>query len=518
MKKTTAQRRPAHLFWLIPALGVWVVLGPGVAPGYILFEGDGSDEPGFVPPEQGPPPPPPPAHVSSGESYIPYPGPPAAPQARSEKKNPPTPPVMFTKIRSAHPMIEWNARPNDLNNLLKRMKAMIDVDFSCEVKTLAQIDTNPERNPILYRTGHFHFTFTPEERARLREYLLNGGMLILNAGMGSKPFYDSARRELQAVFPEVPLQRLSSDHPIFHAYYDLSRVEYRRGVREAGYRGDEPWLEGITINCRTVAVISRWGLDIGWDAVDNDRLQGYSIRSAQQLGVNLLSYATAQQAWSKQTARAMQFVDADPGTVGKMFIAQVVYQGEWKTRHAGLSVLLHQFNRKTGVPVKYGVRELRLTDPAIFDAPLLYMTGHEDFYLRPEEVAALRQYLQKGGMLFAEACCGRKAFDAAFRREMAQVLPGATLAPVPPEESVFNLPNRVSRVSGTPALAAQLGSASGFPPKLLGISLEGHYAVLYSPYGLSGGWELSQNPYAYGYDDASAIALGENILMYGLTQ
>ena len=488
------------------------------AQAFMVFDGDGSDEPGFVAPIAGPPPPPPPAHVSSGESYIPYPGPPAQPQARSEKKNPPTPPVMFTKLKSQYAMVDWAARPNDLNNLLKNMKTMIDVDFSSEIKSLSEIDTNPEKNPILYRTGHFHFKLTPDERARLRQYLLNGGMLILNAGMGSKPFYDSARAELQATFPEIPLQRLSSDHPIFHSYYDLSRVEYRRGVREAGYKGNDPWLDGITVNCRTVAIISRWGLDIGWDALDDDSLRGYSVKSAQQLGVNLLSYATAQQAWSKQAAHAMQFVDQDPGSAGKMFVAQVIYDGEWKTRHAGLSVLLHQFNQKTEIPVKYAVKELELSDPAIYDAPLLYITGHEDFHLQPAEAAALRQYLQKGGMIFAEACCGRKAFDAAFRRELAQVLPGETLAPISTDTAVFTMPNKVTRVGGTPALTALLGNKLSTEPKLFGVSVEGHYAVIYSPYGMSGGWELSQNPYSCGYDDASAIAVGENILMYGITQ
>jgi hypothetical protein len=456
--------------------------------------------------------------MSSGESYIPYPGPPVTPQSRSEKKNPPSPPVMFTKVRSNLAPIDWAARPNDLNNLLKNLKSMVDVDFTCEVKSLGEIDVSPERNPILYRTGHFHFTFTDAERKKVRQYLLNGGMLILNAGMGSKPFFDSAREELKQVFPEAPLQRLSGDHPIFHSYFDLDRVGYRRGVRDAGYRSDEPWIEGITINCRTVAVISRWGLDIGWDAVDDDSLLGYTVESAQQLGVNLMSYAMAQQAWAKQAARAMQFVDATTASAGKMFLAQVIYDGEWKTRHAGISVLLHQFNQKTEIPVKYGVHELRLSDPTISEAPLLYLTGHEDFRLKPEEVTALRQYLEKGGMLFAEACCGRRAFDAAFRRELARVLPGQVLQNLPGTDSVFQLPNRISRVGVTPALAAHLGNKSASEPQLLGVPMEGHYAVLYSPYGLGGGWELSQNPYAYGYDDAGSIALGENILMYGITQ
>ena len=478
------------------------------AHGYMIFEGDGSDEPGFVaPPEKPKAPPPPPANIASGESLIPYPGPPVTPQARSEKKRPPQPPVMFTKIRSDRGMIDWAARPNDLNNLLKSLKEMIDAHFSMDVKSLGEISEDPERNPILYRTGHFHFTLNDAERQKLRRYLLNGGMIIFNPGMGSKPFYDSAKRELAAIFPEVPLQRLASDHPIFHSYYDLNQVQYRAGVRKAGYNGTDPWFEGITINCRTVAVVSRWGMDIGWDAVDDDALLGYSIESAQKLGVNLLAYATAQRAWVKNLAQSLEFVDKESSSAGKLTIAQVIYDGEWKTRHAGLSVLLQQFNRKTEIPVKFARQELRLSDKAIFDVPMLYLTGHEDFRFTAAEAANLRQFLQNGGLLFAEACCGRRAFDQAFRREIAKVLGGTGLTPIAAGSPLFTLPNKVPAVGVTPALAAQLGGKAAATPALLGAELNGHYAVIYSPYGLAGGWELSPNPYAFGCDAPSSLAL-----------
>ncbi len=488
------------------------------ASAFVLGPGDGSDEPGFVAPKMGAPPPPPPSHIASGETYIPYPGPPAAPQARSEKKNPPNPPVMFTKLKSNRGLVDWAARPDDLNNLLKSMKGMMDVNFACEAKSLAEISTDPEKNPILYRSGHFHFELSPAERKALREYLLNGGMIIFNAGMGSKPFYDSAIKELQGMFPEQPVTRLSSDHPIFHSYYDVNQVTYRKGVREAGYAGNAPWLDGVTINCRTVAIVSRWGLDVGWDAVEDESMRAYSVESAQKLGVNIMSYATSQRAWAKQLAQNMQFVSDDKTLSGKMSIVQVIYDGEWKTRHKSLSMLLHQFNRRTDVPVQFNLKELRLSDPGIFNAPLLYITGHEEFTLSDAEVKNLRDYLQKGGTLFAEACCGRRGFDQAFRREMRKVLPDQNLAPMGEGEMIFAMPNKITALGVTPPLSAQSGNASAIKPRLESISINGHVNVIYSPFALGGGWEVSQNPYGLGYDNNGALALGENILMYAITQ
>jgi hypothetical protein len=53
---------------------------------------------------------------------------------------------------------------------------------------------------------------------------------------------------------------------------------------------------------------------------------------------------------------------------------------------------------------------------------------------------------------------------------------------------------------------------------LLGIEIDGHIAVIYSPVGMAGGWEMSQSPYAHGYDAAGSLLLGQNILMYAITQ
>lgn len=486
--------------------------------GFQLFEGDGSNEPGFVPPPPRKETPPPPANMAGGETFIPYPPPPAAPLSRSEKKSPPRPPTLFTKLTSPHGEQDWNARPNDLNNLLKSMKSMADVDYDFEAKAFAEIDVDPDQNPILYRSGHYHWSLTDEEKVKLREYLLRGGMIILNAGMGSKPFYDSAIRNLNAVFPEAPVRRLSADHPIFHSYYSLERVNYRPGVR-AIYNGHDPWLEGVTIDCRTVAVISRFGMEVGWDPLDDPNILAYEPESAQQLGMNLMSYASAMRSWMQEDVKKTRFEDAKQVSLAaSMNIAQIIYDGEWKTRHVGLSVLLSQYNINTGVPVKFSTREMRLTDPKLFDAPVIYLTGHESFTLKPDEIAALRNYLTHGGLLIAEACCGRKAFDVSFRENMARVLPGVSFNMLRSGHPLFRMPNDISAMKITPALAKVHNQAAAIAPQILTLEHEGHTAVIYSPIGMAGAWELSPNRYANSYLEDDALKLGINILMYASTR
>ena len=412
--------------------------------------------------------------------------------------------------------VYWNATPNDVNNLLKAMKETSDANFQMDIRTLGEVSADPEKNPILYRSGHYNFFYTDAERAKLRKYMLSGGMVIYNTGLGSQPFYRSVIRELQQIFPEQPIQRLTSDHPIFHSYYDVDRVKYTRAVGMAGYRGSEPWFDAVEINCRVVALVSRWGMAVGWQGTVKEEFQAYQPDSAFRLGVNILTYASSMRAWAKNAAQAMKFVDKLESYTDTVAMSQVVYEGVWKTRHAGLSVLLQTFNQRTGIPVKFGLRELRLTDPRIFDSPLLYLSGHEYFELNKKEQAALRRHVENGGFLFAEACCGRKGFDLAFRKMMRSVFPDSPLKRIPVAASLFKEPNKVSMLGVTPALMQDIGQART-EPYLLGMEIDGHYGVIYSPLGLAGGWEMSQSPYARGCNNAGSIKLGQNILMYSVT-
>lgn len=412
--------------------------------------------------------------------------------------------------------IYWNATPNDVNNLLKSMKDQVDANFQMDARPLSKISTDPEQNPVLFRSGHYNFSYTPEERQKLREYLLNGGMIIYNTGLGSAPFYNSVVRELKEIFPEQPLQRLTSDHPIFHSYYDVDRVDYTSAVKKSGYVGDEPWFEGVEINCRVVALVSRWGMAVGWQGEVQEDWQAYQPDSAFRLGVNILNYASSMRAWAKNAAQAMQFQDKLKSYSDTVSLAQVVYDGVWKTRHKGLSVLLQTFNDRTGIPVKFGLKELRLTDKAIFDSPVLYMSGHEHFELGTEEKAALKEYLDNGGLLFAESCCGRKGFDASFRQLISSLFPGKKLERIPTSSPLFKQPNDISSIGVTAGLMQETGQAQT-EPTLLGLDLYGHYGVIYSPFGLAGGWEMSQSPYARGVNDVGALQLGQNILMHSLT-
>lgn len=469
---------------------------PGASPAEP--SGDGRDEPGFVAPPEG------------------WLGRPASTPQTPLKSASPAPPLLWVKLHDER-RPDWATTPEDLPSLLQHVRTRLNLSYGTAVRTLEEVDADAAQNPILYFTGYYHFTFTAAQRAVLRRLLLSGGTIVFDAGLGSKPFYDSACRELRRIFPEVELQRLRPDHPLLHAYYDLERVAYCDGVRKAGYAEEAPWLDGLTLSCRTAAVVSRWGLAAGWEGQEEAGYRAYAAEDARRLGVNLSAYALAARAWARRAGPPAPPAAAGAPRGSQVCVAQVIHDAEWLTRRQALPLLLDSFNRRTDVPVGFRAEAMRLTSPAIFDAPLLYLTGHDALNLGRAEADALRQYLKNGGFLLAESCCGRAGFDRVFRELVERLFPGQPLAAVPEDSPLFRAPNRIDLLRVTPSLAARRGSPL-MRPRLEGLKIGGQYAILYSPYGLAGGWEGTPAPYADGYEDSDALKLGQNILMYAVTE
>ena len=458
---------------------------------------------------------PPPAQISSSEGMPPLPYP-AVFQKRQERKNPPQPPVLLTKI-STTDAEDWTRTPNDLKGLLQWMSQEMKVNFSSNVKSFREISTDPQRNPILYRSGYKAFKLSPAEVKNLREYLLNGGTVIFNALVGNPAFYRSARDAAREILPESPLYRVRMDHPVFHSFYEIDKVAYRPRMVKDGLAADpHPWIDGVDLDNRTAIFISRWDFSLGWEA-NACESWGYDDADARKIGANLISYATAMRDAGCSVGKSVELINSDKKTAGKFRVGQIIHEGPWKTRAAAFPMLLNQFHTATGTPVSFELRDVSLTDPAVFEMPFLYMTGTTDFALSEAEIAALRRFLNNGGVLLVEAGEGRASFDAAFRQEIAKVLPGKALAPLPAGHEIYTKPMNAAVVKARPALAIRNDNRIEMAPELLGIELGGTLSVIYTPNDLSAGWEQAPAPYALGYEAKDATALGVNVLYYAVT-
>jgi len=465
---------------------------------------------------------------AGGESFPPLPLP-ATPLRRTERKRQPAPPALVAKLAYApvHYEVkggrrvarrEWLNITDDIRNLLRWSQKTLKVPAYRHLETgWGQFGFDPQEIPVLYITGHEPLPpLTDEQVTRLRRFVLDGGTIIANACCGDKRFTGSFRREIARVFPRRELAPLPLDHPVWWSHFKIDRVNYRKGLSKSLV--SVPYLEGINIGCRTAVFFAPIDLANGWYGQMPPKWpEGSWIvgQDARKIGDNLITYILANYQLGRFLATEKVLYQQARPTRDEFVIAQVVHSGDWDPNPSALPNLLRFVQDNSTLQVQFKREVVDLSDIDVFKHPVLYMVGHRDFKLSSEQVQRLRTYLEAGGVLIAEACCGRKAFDEAFRREIKGVLPDEPLRPLPADHPLYNALFEIKEVAYTPLV--QQESPGLRRPTLEGITHNGQLCVIYSRYALGNGWEQFPHPYSKGYSEPDALRLAANILVYAMT-
>ncbi len=85
---------------------------------------------------------------------------------------------------------------------------------------------------------------------------------------------------------------------------------------------------------------------------------------------------------------------------------------------------------------------LSLDDPALFDHPIAYIVEVGAWAPTEPETLGLQRWLRRGGFLIVDDFDSRDWFN--FEHQMAKVLPGARLQPIPPEHPIFDAFYRIT--------------------------------------------------------------------------
>jgi hypothetical protein len=467
-----------------------------------------------------------PQRRSAGESLPPLPLP-ATPLRRSERKRQPPPPGLVGMmtfggsrfVLKEGERVAVEAFPTtqiDIERLTHFANKRLGIRYRFVMTDPKSFSWDPVELPLLYITGWTPMPELSEEMLdKLRRYIYDGGTLVVHAQCGRKEFVDSARKQLNRLFPQRQLGPIDTDSPLFRSFYRITRMRVRKNAEK--FKSMPPYLEGIYVGCRPAVIFSPIDLNCGWDVVRNP-IQGgvlYHQDDALALGVNVVTCTLANLKYARAFATEKVFHEQEADTRDQLVIGQVVHGGDWDPTPHALPNLMKYLARHTTLNVQFKRVPVTLTEESAFDHVVLYMTGLRDFKFSSAEIARLRTYLASGGVLVADAAAGRKAFDVAFRREIKRVLPDAELRTLDLKHPIYDAPFKVRAVDYSEAVKAAEPDLNA--PTLQGITIDGALAVVYSSYSLSNGWE--EIPYAYnlGYSSTDSLRLGVNILAYALT-
>ena len=204
--------------------------------------------------------------------------------------------------------------------------------------------------------------------------------------------------------------------------------------------------------------------------------------------------------------------DGSAQSAPEFTIAQLQYEGggDWYANPTGLPNLLRELRARTGLAVAEGPASTRLTDPALWNFPFLYMTGHGNVRFSDEEVRTLRRYLESGGFMHVDDNYG---LDASFRREIRRVFPDIELVEIPADHPIYHV------MYDFPKGLPKIHKHDGKPPQGFGIFVRGRLVLFYSyESDLGNGWEDASVHDVPPEPREEAIRMGVNVVLFALSQ
>jgi hypothetical protein len=174
----------------------------------------------------------------------------------------------------------------------------------------AVVDIDPEQMrhyPFLYMIEVGHIELADEEAKTMREYMLNGGFIMVDDFWGTEA-WENFEVALKQIWPDRKIEEIPLEHEIFHMVFPLKvkpqipHIRYAEYVIQQGitWEFDKPGSEhvhyrGVFDDKRRLMMIICWNTDTGegWEQEGTDPwyFREFSEKYAYPLGINIIFYA-----------------------------------------------------------------------------------------------------------------------------------------------------------------------------------------------------------------------------------
>jgi hypothetical protein len=191
-----------------------------------------------------------------------------------------------------------------------------DDHFSMGVQRLTRIDTADPRHirltddrlfeyPWIYATQTGWWGLSDAETARLREYLLRGGFLVVDDFWGPEQ-WEVFRETMDRVLPNQPITDIAETDSVMHVLYDIEEKDltFIPGTRHLRLGpggsvmvqqpyGTTPAWRAILDDKKRMVVAVNFNTDVGdaWEYADSPQYPEAMTSLAYRYGINYLIYS-----------------------------------------------------------------------------------------------------------------------------------------------------------------------------------------------------------------------------------
>jgi hypothetical protein len=397
-------------------------------------------------------------------------------------------PVVVSKLRYEG---KWNARPRDAANLARWLSYTFERPVNWQIVDAQAPLSDWQDASILYISGAGPLELTEPVVGKLRDFVLQGGMILSEAACNSGDFTLDVQKLYQRLFPQYPLRRIPDKHPMYSLQYAVT---------------SPPGLLGVSNGARFLAIHAPREISLGLQFGP-----GELNRPTFELMGNLYLFAT-ERATLRPRGLSTWPASRPFEPAATIRLARLKCGGNYDPEPMAFKRLAILMARQQGILLDVS----EPVPPAELDAskwPVAHWTGTEDVRPSEAELGAMKKYLAAGGTLIIDATGGSEAFGDAAEKAIVSILGNSALRVVGPSDPLFPRgPNNIQTVTYRKDYAPTLTPTDRNKPFLECAESGGRAAVYLSRRDLTAGL----CGYAFcdirGYSPSSAVAVMTNLL------
>ena len=223
---------------------------------------------------------------------------------------PPHPNALFGRRYRFGPSYDWREGGTSWSQDYPRA----DRHFAQALRRLTRIHVRSVEQPVNLDDGDDVYNWpwlaagemgdwllTPNQAAKLREYLLRGGFLYLDDFWGPAE-WNAFEESMKAVFPDRPIVEIDSNDAIFHSVFNLDdryqilgqwALRGRGGMYNQRVAGTVAQWKGIRDDRDRLEVAMTFNSDVGdsWEFADDPSYPDKYSELGIRIGVNYVVYA-----------------------------------------------------------------------------------------------------------------------------------------------------------------------------------------------------------------------------------
>ena len=298
-------------------------------------------------------------------------------------------PILMTKLKFDK---FWDNRPRDVANLAKFASRQLERQINWQVVGIEHSWNDWFDSPVVYLASHQAPKLKEHDYAELRNFVLAGGLVFTHSDMSSGNFDKWVPELAKKIAPNLPLRPIPNNDAIYSLQYKLPT--------------HRPLL-GISNGVRWLLVHSPNDIAMAWQQrSDKTRLQDF------QLGLNIFLYAAGKP--DLRNRLESPFLPAPPAAPTKVVkIARLKFDGNWNPETAAWPRFSRYLQWETGQSLDLGWSPIeKLT---LATAPIATLTGTGTIAFSDAQCAAMKSYVNDGGILLIDPCGGDNEFKLAVR-------------------------------------------------------------------------------------------------------